>query len=149
MDGMPFIGRYSAHHQDWLVATGFQKWGMTAAVTAARTLTALALDRELPDGADIFSPARFHAMASAGQLVRDAGRSIQGLGRQALDPGRTGARRDAAGRLHAVPLKCTHMGCRLTWNPEERTWDCPCHGSRFDCQGRLLDGPARKDLTET
>ena len=131
------------------MATGFQKWGMTAAVTAARTLTALALDRELPDGADIFSPARFHAMASAGQLVRDGGRSIQGLGRQALDPGRTGVRRDAAGRLHTVPLKCTHMGCRLTWNPEERTWDCPCHGSRFDCQGRLLDGPARKDLTET
>ena len=149
MDGMPFIGRYSAHHQDWLVATGFQKWGMTAAVTAARTLTALALDRDQPDGADIFSPTRFHAAASAGQLVRDAGRSLQGLGRQALDPGRTGARRDAAGRLHTVPLKCTHMGCRLTWNPEERTWDCPCHGSRFDCQGRLLDGPARKDLTET
>ena len=166
MDGMPFIGRYTEHRPEWLVATGFQKWGMTAAVTAARTLAALALGRTPPEGTDIFSPSRFHVAASAGQLAEDAAFSILGLSRRVLEPGRVdaealspghggvaelggkkvGAYRDEGGTLHTVPLKCPHMGCQLEWNPDEKSWDCPCHGSRFDCRGRLLDGPAQTDL---
>ena len=56
-----------------------------------------------------------------------------------------GAWREADGRLCVVDLRCPHMGCRLEWNPHERSWDCPCHGSRFDRYGRLLDGPAQKE----
>ena len=47
------------------------------------------------------------------------------------------------GQVFAVSVKCPHMGCQLTWNPDEKSWDCPCHGSRFDYRGRLIDGPAQ------
>jgi Rieske Fe-S protein len=54
--------------------------------------------------------------------------------------------RDAKGTLCAVSAVCTHMGCLVRWNDAERSWDCPCHGSRFDASGRVLDGPASRDL---
>jgi len=57
-----------------------------------------------------------------------------------------GVYRDESGELFAVSVKCPHLGCQLEWNPDEKSWDCPCHGSRFDVQGRLLDGPAQTDL---
>ena len=47
------------------------------------------------------------------------------------------------GQIFAVSVKCPHMGCQLVWNPDEKSWDCPCHGSRFDYRGRLIDGPAQ------
>ena len=58
-----------------------------------------------------------------------------------------GVYRDGQGQLHAVDLRCPHLGCQLEWNPDERSWDCPCHGSRFDYKGRLLSGPAQTDLS--
>ena len=54
--------------------------------------------------------------------------------------------RDEAGAVHAVSPVCTHMGCTVTWNTAETTWDCPCHGSRFTCDGAVIQGPAVKDL---
>lgn len=59
---------------------------------------------------------------------------------------RVGAYRDAEGELHAVSLVCTHLSCHVTWNPAERSWDCPCHGSRFDVDGAVLHGPAVRPL---
>lgn len=50
------------------------------------------------------------------------------------------------GRCYAVDVRCPHLGCQLEWNPDEESWDCPCHGSRFDCRGKLLTGPAQRDL---
>ena len=55
---------------------------------------------------------------------------------------RAGAYRDDDGQLHVVGLRCPHLGCELEWNSEEKTWDCPCHGSRFDCTGKCLSNPA-------
>ena len=63
-----------------------------------------------------------------------------------LDGEKVAAYRDDTGRLHAVTAACTHLGCLVTFNTAERSWDCPCHGSRFDVDGRVLAGPATKDL---
>lgn len=75
---------------------------------------------------------------------------------EALAPGRggvvewdgekAGVYRDEAGELFVVSVRCPHLGCQLEWNPDEKTWDCPCHGSRFDYRGQLLDGPAQEHL---
>jgi len=63
-----------------------------------------------------------------------------------VDGERTGAYRDEQGNLHLVNTTCTHMGCELNWNPAEKTWDCPCHGSRFSHEGNVVEGPAVKNL---
>ena len=166
MDGVPYIGQFSASRPDWLVATGFQKWGMSSAMAAAEICSALALGQEPPADAAVFSPLRFKPAASARQLLEDAVASAKGLSRRLLAPGRIpaedlpaghggvveldgeklGVYRDESGALFAVSLKCPHLGCQLEGNPDEKSWDCPCHGSRFDHQGRLLDGPAQRDL---
>lgn len=166
MDGVPYIGRYAESRPHWLVATGFQKWGMSSSAAAAEILRDLALKREPAADSAVFSPQRFRAGASAKQLAEDTACSIRGLGRRMLEPGRVSAEelpaghggvvdldgekmgvyRDMNGELFAVPIKCPHLGCQLEWNPDEKSWDCPCHGSRFDYQGKLLEGPAQADL---
>lgn len=166
MDGVPYIGQYAESRPDWLVATGFQKWGMSSSVVSAEILTDLALGREPMADSAVFSPQRFKAGASAKQLAEDAVCSIRGLGRRVLEPGRVsveelpaghggvvdvdgekmGVYRDDNGEVFAVSVKCPHLGCQLEWNPDEKSWDCPCHGSRFDYRGKLLEGPAQADL---
>lgn len=122
LDGMPYIGRYSARTQDLYVATGFNKWGMTSAMTAARLLCDAVQGKENRYAA-LFSPSRsiLHP-----QLALNAGEALLSL----LTP--------------TLP-RCPHMGCALHYNAEEHTWDCACHGSRFSKQGDLLDGPATGD----
>ena len=63
-----------------------------------------------------------------------------------LNGKKAGVYRDESGALHPVDIRCPHLGCQLEWDPDEKTWDCPCHGSRFDCLGRLISGPAQTDL---
>ena len=63
-----------------------------------------------------------------------------------LDGKKAGAYRDENGDLHPVATRCPHLGCQLAWNPDEKSWDCPCHGSRFDCRGELLSGPAQRGI---
>ncbi len=133
LDGLPFIGRFSRRRPCWYVATGFGKWGMTTAMVSARVLTALIGGRECPEG-DIFSPRRpFTAQAAKGLAVHGA-YAVKGLAKHLLP----------SGDREIVP-NCPHMGCRLEWNPEEESYDCPCHGSRFRREGRLIDGPAQTD----
>ena len=166
MDGIPYIGPFSQNRPDWLVATGFQKWGMSSSVIAAEMLSSMALGRNLSPDHTVFTPQRFHLRASAKQLTDDTLHAIKGIGRRALSPARlsvealpvghggiveldgekTGVYRTEDGTLLAVSIKCPHLGCQLEWNPDEKSWDCPCHGSRFDVYGRLLDGPAQSDL---
>ena len=166
MDGIPYVGPFSKSRPNWLVATGFQKWGMTSAVIAADMLSSLVLKRTPSPDYAVFSPQRFHLKASAKQLTDDTIQAVRGLSRRVLSSARismddlpvghggivqldgkkTGVYRDTDGTLLAVSIKCPHLGCQLEWNPDEKTWDCPCHGSRFDVHGRLLDGPAQTDL---
>ena len=168
MDGIPYIGQYAKHHPDWLIATGFQKWGMSSSVLASMILSDLAQDKPPIPEAAIFSPQRFHPMASARQLTTDTAHAVRSLGKRLLAPGRIsadevppghgaivkldseklGVYRDEAGTLFAVSVKCPHLGCQLEWNPDEKSWDCPCHGSRFQQDGTLIDNPSTGDLQE-
>ena len=123
LDGIPYIGQYSVRTPDLYVATGFNKWGMTAAMAASDILTDLICGRDNPY-AKVFSPSRsiLHP-----QLAVNGFEAITNL-------------------LSISKKRCPHMGCALKWNPQEQTWDCPCHGSRFEENGHLIDNPATNDL---
>ena len=123
LDGMPYIGRYAKDAPSLFVATGFGKWGMTTSMVAADLLCDLVQDLA-NDCAALFSPAR--SMLHAQLLVN---------GLEAC-----------ASLLTPTRPRCPHMGCALKWNPQERSWDCPCHGSRFAEDGALLCNPAAGDL---
>ena len=125
LDGLPYIGQYSASTPNLYVATGFNKWGMTTSMAAAGILTNLVCGRD-PPYASLFSPSRsiLHP-----QLGVNALESTVNL----LTPSRK---------------RCPHLGCALKWNAQEHSWDCPCHGSRFSEDGKLLDNPATGDLPE-
>ena len=125
LDATPYIGPYSPKTPNIYVATGFCKWGMTGSMVAAEILTQAILGRPDPyDG--LFSPDRSILKP---QLVRNTLSAATNL-------------------MRISKRRCPHMGCALRWNKAERTWDCPCHGSRFSEDGKLLDNPATEDLPE-
>lgn len=123
LDDIPYIGQYSANTPNLFVATGFNKWGMTSSMVASMILTDLVQGKENPY-TEVFSPSRSLLRP---QLAINAGEAIWNL----LTPTRP---------------RCPHMGCALKWNSAERSWDCPCHGSRFTENGMLLDNPSTGDL---
>ena len=133
LDGLPYIGRFSRRRPFWYVATGFGKWGMTTAMVSARILTALIGGRECPE-TDIFSPQRHFTAQAAKELAVHGAHTVKGLAKHLLPSGN-----------RAIVPNCPHMGCRLERNPDEESYDCPCHGSRFDREGHLMDGPAQTD----
>ena len=123
LDGVPYIGQYSKGTPDLYVATGFQKWGMTTSMVAAEILTDLVQGIDNPYAA-VFSPSR--SMLHKQLFVNGV---------------------DAAVNLiRPTRPRCPHLGCALRWNHTERSWDCPCHGSRFDRHGNVLNNPAADDL---
>ena len=128
-DGIPFIGKYSMFTPHLFVATGFQKWGMTTSMVAAMILRDKICGRKNPFEA-LYRPQRLNFRAGTANFLHDVGMSIKGLTKGWFGP---------------KDLRCSHMGCGLEWNPDEKSWDCPCHGSRFDENGKLLDNPAKKD----
>ena len=158
---MPYIGRYAASRPDWYVATGFQKWGMTGSMVSAMLLRDLICGRENPC-AQVFDPGRFDGETLPGVLA-ESGQAVKGLAKRVfqipaetagqLAPGhggvvflegeKLGVYKDEDGTLYPVELQCPHLGCQLEWNPDEKSWDCPCHGSRFDRFGTLISGPAQ------
>lgn len=125
LDSVPYVGRYSAETEGLYVATGFNKWGMTSSMVSALLLTDLITGRENP-WAHLYSPSR--------SILRPQ------LAVNAMEA--------AASFLTPTKPRCPHLGCALKWNGKENTWDCPCHGSRFTREGRLLNGPAQGDLPE-
>ena len=144
LDQIPYIGAFDKKAQDWYVATGFGKWGMTSAMVSARILSDLLEGKEVTQ-AEIFSPQRRICMAAVKELVVNGGVAAGNLAKQLLSPKRTEEGTEE-GKSFEVSVKCPHLGCKLSWNPDEHTWECPCHGSRFDSRGRLLDGPAQRGI---
>jgi glycine/D-amino acid oxidase-like deaminating enzyme/nitrite reductase/ring-hydroxylating ferredoxin subunit len=161
-DLLPYVGRLTPRGDSVLMATGFAKWGMTGGTAAALLLADLALGRRAM-WADLFDPNRLTLRASAPSLVKEnaqvvahfVGDRLKHAGKrspQSLEPGegailehdgkRVAAARDEDGTLYAVSARCTHLGCLVAWNDAERSWDCPCHGSRFALDGTVLEGPA-------
>ena len=123
LDGLPYVGSYSPNMPDVYVATGFNAWGMTNSMVAAQVLADQICGRK-NSLTDILRPSRsvFHK-----QLFCNLGETLVDF-------------------LIPTTRRCTHLGCALRWNPQEHSWDCPCHGSRFSEEGRLLDTPAQKDI---
>ncbi len=166
LDGVPYIGQFSADTPDWYVATGFQKWGMTSSMAASLLLSHQILQGSPLPEAEIFSPQRF-PLAAVPKLLSNSAQAVEGLARQTFTvprkfadeilPGcgkivqvngeKTGVYKDPDGTIYCVDVRCPHLGCQLEWNPDEKSWDCPCHGSRFDYTGKLLSGPAQTDIS--
>jgi glycine/D-amino acid oxidase-like deaminating enzyme/nitrite reductase/ring-hydroxylating ferredoxin subunit len=159
MDGLGFIGR-DPSQQNVYIATGDSGNGMTHGTIAGLVITDLIHGAEVPWAA-LYAPARVN-MKAAGNFVREAGNMawqytdwIKPGQVDSVDDIRAGSGavirrgvqkiavyRDASGDVHEMSAKCTHLGCIVKWNPAENTWDCPCHGSRFDALGQVLGGPA-------
>lgn len=125
---VPYIGKYFWKKNPVYVASGFQKWGMTSSMTAA-TILSSQIRNEATASGRIFSPGNLSVHAPVIPALKNTADNLKNL----LKP-------DKAPR-------CSHMGCSLTWNPFEQTWDCPCHGSKFDKKGRIIRNPAQKHLT--
>lgn len=164
LDDIPYVGHFTSDTPNLYVATGFGKWGMTNSTASSMILRDLIIDGKSP-WQDVYSPSRQTIKASAKTFVvenlnvakelikgkitslpedidiePDEGKLIEAEGQKA------GAYRDKQGTLHVVNSTCTHMGCELCWNSAEKSWDCPCHGSRFTYEGDIIEGPAVKPL---
>jgi glycine/D-amino acid oxidase-like deaminating enzyme/nitrite reductase/ring-hydroxylating ferredoxin subunit len=165
-DHIPFVGPTDPRTKRLFMATGYGKWGMTNGTVAALILADRLAGRD-NDWASTFESNRVRLRASLPELIkensqvgfhffadrvrhrpaRELGDLANGEGGVVRHDGQTvGGFRDDHGELHAVSLTCTHLGCRVLWNEAERSWDCPCHGSRFAYDGTLLEGPAVRDL---
>jgi glycine/D-amino acid oxidase-like deaminating enzyme/nitrite reductase/ring-hydroxylating ferredoxin subunit len=162
LDKVPFIGKMQPGSDHLYTATGFSAWGMTSGVVSGRLLADLITDVPNP-WAQLYDPSRIN-VRSLPSFVKKGGHDAKRLICDRLKRGLTtdqtndlaagagavfeisgekvAVHRDEHGALHAVSAVCTHLRCIVAWNDAERTWDCPCHGSRFDVDGTVLQGPA-------
>ncbi len=123
LDDVPYIGSYFKSSKNLLVATGFNKWGMTSSMVAAGILSDMVVGQR-NEFADVFNPSRSILKP---RLFVNVGEAVANL-------------------LSFGAKRCSHLGCALKWNRQEHTWDCPCHGSRFDNSGEVIDNPAMKSI---
>ena len=123
LDGIPYIGQYAKSTPSFYVATGYNKWGMTSSMTAAMLLSEVVQGRR-NRYTHIFSPSRSMLRP---QLAINAVEAMGGI-------------------LMPKAPRCPHLGCALTYNAQEHSWDCSCHGSRFNESGAVIDNPATDDL---
>lgn len=164
LDSIPYIGNFTSNTPNLYVATGFEQWGMTNSMIAAMLLRDLIVKGENP-WQNVYNPSRKNIIASAKNFIKQnlavAEHLLNGKLSQLpkdldIEPGeakaikmegeRIGAYKDEEGKFHLVNTTCPHMGCELNWNSAERSWDCPCHGSRFTYEGEIIQGPAVKPL---
>lgn len=165
VDGVPYVGQLTLLSRHLWTGTGYRKWGMTNGTVAAMILAGLVTGQHHPWAAT-FNAQRITVRASARSFVEEnakAGyhfvRDRVGLpGMDAVDDledgdgvvvrvdGRATAVSRHGDRLRSVSAVCTHLGCHVAWNRAEQSWDCPCHGSRFDAEGAVIQGPATRDL---
>jgi glycine/D-amino acid oxidase-like deaminating enzyme/nitrite reductase/ring-hydroxylating ferredoxin subunit len=164
-DRLPFIGKLTPFNQHVYVATGFSLWGMSNGTLSGLLLADTILGQE-NRWAELYDATRATPFVKPQSLkenidvgVHWIGDRLKGLRHQSFDDVAVGdgklvtikgkqiaAYRDETGTLHAVSATCTHLGCIVNWNSAEKSWDCPCHGGRFDCDGKVLHGPPIKDL---
>ena len=165
IDGVPYIGRMSPFSRHIYVATGFRKWGLTNGTVAGMILADEILGEPNP-WSSTFNSNRLKPLAGGRRFVTENLRAGVRLVRDRLAPRasalpelrpgegtvldlngeKVAARKDEQGDVHMVSAVCTHLGCIVEWNGGDQTWDCPCHGSRFDHSGGVIQGPATEDL---
>jgi Rieske Fe-S protein len=165
MDGLAFIGKDPSGLENVYIATGDSGMGMTHGTIAGMLLSDLVNGRSNP-WADVYDPNR-KAVRGFADFVREnlnvagqytdwvTGGDVNSV--EEIPSGHGAVIRDGAskvavyreetGKLHTMSATCTHLGCIVNWNDVEKTWDCPCHGSRFDSVGRVVNGPATRDLS--
>ncbi len=165
IDHIPYIGSFSSRHPHWYAATGFQKWGMTNAMASALILRNQILQIDTPF-APVFDPRRF-ALRDIPSIAALGGKAAMSITKrifqlpkgelEKIPPGhggvilihghKVGVYNSPDLEVFTVDIRCPHLGCQLAWNQDELSWDCPCHGSRFDYRGQLLSGPAQKGIS--
>ena len=165
LDKIPYIGEFSSLMPNMYVATGFKKWGMTSSNIAANIITDKILGKENPYE-HVFLSTRFHPIKNnkeLGNIVKEVTYSLainklniskETLDNIPIDDGKlieidgkkVGVYRDVNDSFHMIEPICSHLGCELSWNNLDKTWDCPCHGSKFDYDGHSLYDPSIKDI---
>ncbi len=166
-DMLPFIGE-SSHGKNVWMSTGYSGTGMTYGTLSALMLSDFALDRE-NEYASLYDPARKKLSAILENVVTKAtvfpkrmiekvthldveaksvDEVVEGEGKIVSTDGKKSAVARIDGKLCVLDPTCTHMGCTVAWNAAEKSWDCACHGSRFDIRGAVLNGPATAPLGE-
>ncbi len=164
LDSIPYIGKFTKNNDNHFVATGFNKWGMTGSMVSSMIISDLITGRK-NNFAGTFSSERKVTSIAMKNLIKEIGQSVKSLTAQKFVPAennlnniplgvgkiieykgkKAGIYKRHDGKIFAVSSKCPHLGCQLEWNNTEKTWDCPCHGSRFDYRGELIDNPAQKN----
>lgn len=165
LDKIPYIGDFSHLYPNVYVATGFKKWGMTTSNVAANIITDKILNKK-NQYAEIYDSKRLRPIKNRkelGNIIKETSHSLifnkfdlpaatpkdveAGEGKIVNDNGRkVGMYKDENGKEFKIIPKCMHLGCELSWNDLDKTWDCPCHGSRYTFEGKLIYGPSKKDL---
>ncbi|MBD2295624.1 FAD-dependent oxidoreductase [Anabaena sphaerica FACHB-251] len=165
-DKIPYVGKLTPLSKHTFVATGFSLWGMTQGTLSGMILADNILGIENP-AADLYDATRATPFVSPQGIKQNlevgahwVGDRLKGLNKSlsdvaigegklvTVDGEKVAAYRDEKGEIHAVSAVCSHLGCVVAWNSAEKSWDCPCHGSRFSCNGEVLHGPTVKDLTK-
>ena len=156
LDKIPYIGEFSNLWPNVYVGTGYKKWGMTSSNIAANIITDKILGRE-NKYEDVFKSTRLKPIKNykeLGNMLKEVGYSAiinklenideyvkdvkQGEGKIVeIEGKKIGIYRDKEGKIFAVKPYCSHLGCELSWNNLEKTWDCPCHGSKFTCERKI------------
>ncbi|MGL5972917.1 MAG: FAD-dependent oxidoreductase [Oscillospiraceae bacterium] len=165
LDGIPYIGKFSNKTDNIYVITGFNKWGMTSSMVAATMISDM-ISGKKNKYEDLFSPKRFKFKTSYKNMssnfsaistsifpyyMLNKSKKIQQLKPLESDiitykRKKIGAFKDENNKVFLVNLKCPHLGCFLNWNENELSWDCPCHGSRFNYKGEILDNPTLEGI---
>ena len=162
-DYLPYAGYINSDYRNIFIATGYRKWGLTNGIAAAMIIKDLILDGTSPYE-ELYGHLRVMDIVNFNFLKENADVAVQlisgklkigeteipdetGTGIVVNVGGkRCGYYREEEGDFYLVDITCPHMGCELKWNSQERSWDCPCHGSRFDYKGNVLEGPAEYSL---
>jgi glycine/D-amino acid oxidase-like deaminating enzyme/nitrite reductase/ring-hydroxylating ferredoxin subunit len=166
-DKLPYIGNLTPFNKHIYVATGFSLWGMSKGTMSGMILSDLILGKDNPytELYDSLRATPFVTVESVKQeadvVTRWIGDRFKGLLSNSfnevakgegklltIDNEKVAAYRDEQGTVHAVSATCTHLACIVSWNNAEKSWDCACHGARFSCDGKVIQGPAVKDLEQ-
>ncbi len=164
MNEVPFIGHITGNKMNIFVATGFQKWGMTTSHVSAMIIRDIIANGK-SEVENIFTPSRFTPFSSAKNFIKENADVVDNLVSGKLEsppiefkiqPGegkavkyhgkKAGAYMDNDGNVFIIDTTCKHLGCEVHWNSAEKTWDCPCHASRYSYDGTVIEGPALKPL---
>ena len=171
LDKIPYIGEFSNTLPNMYVGTGFNKWGMTSSNVAARIIADKIAGKE-NEYSEVFEATRLNPIVNKDEVKNMVSKTVKSLVVERIEEPekvindeislddikqetgqiiewngeKVGVYKDIEGKIFAVKPVCTHLGCILNWNDADKTWDCPCHGSRFDYTGKNLYNPALKDL---